>query len=117
MSEPQDIIARINEFIDECQWAPCDNGEEVASLVTACRDEIARLRSLRAASPQWISVNERLPAKGTQVLVFTEVWCDETYHVASVDEYGEWFPSAGDGYGFPAVTHWMALPAPPEVTP
>ena len=65
----------------------------------------------------WIAVSERLPPEGTRVLVFTEKWCDEIYHVASVDEDGDWFPSAGDGYGFGRVTHWMNLPSPPEVTP
>jgi len=57
---------------------------------------------------EWISVSERLP-KGDDVLVFTT----DGIHVASRDEYGLWWPSAGDSYGFPDVTHWMPLPEPP----
>jgi hypothetical protein len=36
-------------------------------------------------------------------------------HVASLDEDGVWYPSHGDGWEFPDVTHWMPLPEPPEV--
>jgi hypothetical protein len=80
-------------------------------------DATRAAHSLIRKLPVWIPVSERLPAKGTRALVFTEGCRDESYHVASVDEYGEWFPSAGDGYGFPTVTHWMPLPPPLKEKP
>ena len=67
---------------------------------------------------EWIPVSERLPEEGVDVLVFTKEGKFDSRpnrHVASFDEDGEWYPSHGDGYMFPVVTHWMPLPEPPEV--
>jgi hypothetical protein len=64
-------------------------------------------------SGAWIPVSERLPEEDQDVVVHTE---DGT-HVAAIDEDGVWYPSHGDGWMFPIVSHWMPLPSPPEVTP
>ena len=66
----------------------------------------------RTRSNGWISVDERLPTEDENVLVSTT----DGIHVASVDEYGLWWPSAGDACGFPDVSHWMPLPEPPKAT-
>jgi hypothetical protein len=60
-------------------------------------------------SGEWISVSERYPEEDEDVLVFST----DGIHVASLDEDGTWYPSHGDGWDFPGVTHWMPLPAPP----
>ncbi|WP_368043047.1 DUF551 domain-containing protein [uncultured Gemmiger sp.] len=60
----------------------------------------------------WISVKDRLPKQQTEVLAFRRgimylAWYD--------NEIGRW---ASDEWGIlDAVTHWMPLPEPPEVTP
>jgi hypothetical protein len=65
---------------------------------------------------RWIPVSERLPEENVSVLVFTKdgKFDRAGMHVAILDEDGEWYPSHGDGYMFPVVTHWMPLPEPPN---
>ena len=70
-------------------------------------DAIAAVSELM---PRWIPVTDRLPAEDEKVVVYTE----EGTHVAAVDEDGVWYPSHGDGWMFPIVSHWMPLPAPPS---
>jgi hypothetical protein len=66
---------------------------------------------------RWIAVSERLPEEDEDVLVMTAEgkFASGGMHVASLDEDGVWYPSHGDGWEFPDVTHWMPLPEPPEV--
>lgn len=58
----------------------------------------------------WISVNDRLPEKKGDYLIFNTdgivwpYWYDK--------EYKEWYDSSG--YLTENVTHWMPLPEPPE---
>jgi hypothetical protein len=68
------------------------------------------------AGMEWISVNDRLPEEDEDVLVMTAEgkFASGGMHVASLDEDGVWYPSHGDGWEFPDVTHWMPLPKPPE---
>lgn len=68
-------------------------------------DEIAYLRSKQ---PKWISVKDRLPDSGSDVLAFAE---DHCIYTALFD--GIWWLS-GDAPSY-KVTHWMPLPEPPEV--
>jgi hypothetical protein len=74
-----------------------------------------QLQTLRAS--RWIPVSERLPEEDEDVLVMTAEgkFASGGMHVASLDEDGVWYPSHGDGWEFPDVTHWMPLPEPPEV--
>ena len=51
---------------------------------------------------EWISVTERLPDVGKNVLVYSE------FDGVSVDYHG------GDSFGYALVTHWMPLPQPPK---
>ena len=51
---------------------------------------------------EWISVDDRLPDVGKNVLVYSE------FDGVSVDYHG------GDSFGYALVTHWMPLPLPPK---
>ena len=65
--------------------------------------------TISAASPKWISVKDRLPESGIDVLVFTDDYCAYTAHYD-----GYWWLSGEPTLSY-NVTHWMPLPEPPEV--
>lgn len=60
--------------------------------------------------PKWISVKDRLPEKGTDVIANSKI-CGVT--PAFYDNDGTYYDLNGDGVR--GVTHWMPLPEPPEV--
>ena len=64
--------------------------------------------NLPSAGPKWISVEERLPLEGEDVLAW------ETHGFAFVDHQrnGKWV-ICDDVIG--GITHWMPLPEPPKV--
>lgn len=57
----------------------------------------------------WISVKDKLPETGTDVLVWlpTDGWCELAFYTFA----GEWF--AGEA-GLCNPSHWMPLPDRPE---
>lgn len=63
-------------------------------------------------SPQWISVEDRLPNKYRLVIITDGEHIEEGY----INNYGIW--SFGNGLrwetSLKAVTHWMPMPEPPE---
>ena len=64
------------------------------------------------AKPKWIPVTEKLPEKNTSVLGYYEcgkdvLWYDGHEGFCNIDDYGCVYP-------IDTVTHWMALPMPPE---
>ena len=65
--------------------------------------------ALRSKQPHWISVKDRVPESGIGVLVFTDDYCAYTAHYD-----GYWWLSGEPTLSYD-VTHWMPLPAPPEV--
>lgn len=62
---------------------------------------------------EWVSVEERLPEKYTDVLVYC---FSGSIEVALIDGDGVWgdgVATLGELYG-DGVTHWMPIPEPPE---
>lgn len=64
------------------------------------------------AKPKWIPVADRLPEKGKDVLVVVFDGYDTYIDMDSIMTTGEWLFEMGDRH----VTHWMPLPAMPEVS-
>ena len=66
----------------------------------------------------WISVKERLPDEGVEVLVYCCYFKDNcSQEIASLDSYGgiQYWDLEGRQYlEMEDVTHWMPLPEPPE---
>lgn len=62
---------------------------------------------------EWVSVRDRLPEIGVEVLVydcgFMGVWS-----LNKTDQGVFWEDGHGDQYSVDEVTHWMPLPEPPE---
>ena len=115
MSDEQPIdlddLRRVSALVRE---QTADNW--MADMVELAAAEIERLREER----RWISVEERLPEVGVDVLAMS----GEGVFQANVRPYGDslrWEPLILDYHGCgccggsnPRVTHWMPLPAPPE---
>ena len=63
--------------------------------------------NLPSAGPKWISVEERLPLEGEDVLV----WEARGFAFVDNQRNGKWV-ICDDVIG--AITHWMPLPEPPK---
>ncbi len=66
------------------------------------------LAGYQAAKPQWISVKERLPRPGQEVLAFD----NGIMRVVAISTYNKWHPYINGANCVPS--HWMKLPKPPE---
>ena len=62
----------------------------------------------------WISVKDRLPVAKEVVLAYESAFDSMSMAFRLPDT--EEFINVGDYYALDAVTHWMPLPEPPEVT-
>ena len=63
---------------------------------------------------EWISVKDRLPVTKEVVLTYESAFdsMSMAFRLPNTEE----FINVGDYYALDAVTHWMPLPKPPEVT-
>lgn len=76
----------------------------------------------------WISVKDRLPEHGKQVLLIAYGWSDTTIYLGRLEHMSsetswltgftskesEWCIQGWSYLKEPLVTHWMPLPEPPE---
>ena len=141
MTDKQDLIREIHEYVTT------HGGENTAThllvqAASAIQTQAVELEAVGAggvsgplmgiAAPPtaqaegWVSVDERLPAKNTEVLIcFAESPLPSTgqYTGHAADPAGWCYPNESylwpgeseklpDG-GAPTVTHWMPLPLPP----
>ena len=77
--------------------------------------EQAYKNGYEAGKPKWISVEERLPKEGEEVLVFG-YWHEKFQPLMcylSPHRKGKWFTTIA-GQQVYTVTHWMPLPEPPK---
>lgn len=103
------IVMRVQKEVDV-------DKDELIKALKHDRDQYDK--GFRDAQPKWISVEERLPEIGEEVIVYIPgagcqvMWLNqpdqETADIKWVMEHGWW--CAVD-----EVTHWMQLPPPPEV--
>ena len=97
--------------------------EAVKMAIAALREQEQREREPKVVEidqvkNEWVSVEERLPEIGTEVLIcdifdtrnYMDVWSLED------DEDGDavWEDKNGNWYSVDEVTHWMPLPEPPK---
>jgi hypothetical protein len=113
--EMPDGIWMKREIAVFCDW----NGHE-----DQARDEEVVLEALECRKSEstqykeWVSVEERMPGPGNDVIVFAPLYSDSGVTVSSTRliegiELWELAEDVGDdGH----VTHWRELPAPPDTT-
>lgn len=82
--------------------------EQLISRLRAAEIDAARLAN---PAGQWVAVSERLPNVAQEVIIFSGF---EGVCAGVLDSYGEWFAPCSE-YKLTRVTHWMPLPAAPEV--
>ena len=83
---------------------------EAADLIERLTAENA---ALREKVPQWIRVEDMLPAPGTRVLATDDVFVGEAYRT-SADTWRRYDGMAMRDCIGSVVTHWMPLPGAPE---
>lgn len=101
---------------DNCRWCPAhndycfwDGGEGIlrraAERLKVLDEENEKLREVTKITPQWVSVDERLPEERECVVAF------DRNGVAATGYFdGVWHGM----FDHNAVTHWMPLPEPPS---
>lgn len=97
-------------LVDHCKACPYQ--PTGLCFRTLLKDALASTQQFEAQVPKWISVEERLPDDGVDVIVYTDR-CGGCVEYAYY-RYGrcEWFKNCILlRYN---VTHWMPLPEPPK---
>ena len=127
MKAPDDIKEALRKCIGwnsgySCGECPYWNGSAMCKP-ELCNDAIACIDQLEKKT-KWISVEERMPEHGTDVLVLTAPGTLSLGKNCVVAEYihprmeksGVFinFYAGYDDKNILAVTHWMPLPEPPE---
>lgn len=121
---PEQILFNVMECahghcLSEC---PYDSSDECTEDLLY--DALTLIEHLDAKVPKWISVEERMPEHGTDVLVLTAPGTLSLGQNCVVAEYihprmeksGVFinFYAGYDDKNILAVTHWMPLPEPPD---
>ena len=79
------------------------------------KENDAPIRPIETTPNEWVSVEERLPEKGENVLVYAIAkYIGDTKIGIDKLEEGERRPVWFYTHGWFEVTHWMPLPAPPK---
>lgn len=118
MRDYEELVKRLrnctSDTVEDCAGCPyqgcykgtyCMNG-----LISEASDAIEELVS-NADKPKWISVEERLPEKGTVVLAFgTRSATTGQFQGVGTAPWFWWWK----GHTIKRVTHWMPLPEPPK---
>lgn len=89
-------------------WRGTDQYHQAAQIIDMLVDE---LENPTLTPPnEWVSAKERLPKPFECVIV---CYANRSVHLAWVYTNGKWLFE--ERYG--SVTHWMPLPAPPDLCP
>jgi len=74
------------------------------------------LAGYQAASPQWISVKDKMPETNEYVLVYIDFSIDmQQFKLVEMGYFnGDAWDVGNDIYSLGFVRHWMPIPKPPE---
>lgn len=111
MIDNKDFIAAIHKISKQAESLACHS----CAIIRAASKRLEE----PAASP-WISVNDRLPEDGQDVLVIARgrprehLILDNAYELATFYDGEGWLFDAYPDWENPQVTYWMPLPKRPE---
>ena len=127
----EEIIKALRCCNSETRCSGCPFEGQEPLLVGACAEKILKAAAdmLEQDAPGWISVKDRLPEPGEQVLLIAYGWSDTTVYIGCLKHMepvtswltgitsaeSEWHIQGWSYLKEPVVTHWMPLPCPPEL--
>lgn len=94
---------------------PFKSNTPVGARVLDALAAVYQVKPYKDVFGKWISVKDRLPVAKEVVLTYESAFDSMSMAFRLPDT--EEFINVGDYYALDAVTHWMPLPKPPEVTP
>lgn len=117
----KEIVKALRQFIH--QFDGRDVGDYFVEDVLEAAADL-----LEQDAPGWISVKDRLPEHGEQVLLIAYGWKDTTVYLGRLEHMNpeiswltgitskesEWCIQGWSYLKEPLVTHWMPLPEPPK---
>lgn len=116
------VIRLLRQFIHQFDGRDVED-EFVEDVLESAADMLEQ-----DAKTGWISVKDRLPEHGKQVLLIAYGWSDTTIYLGRLEHMSsetswltgftskesEWCLQGWSYLKEPLVTHWMPLPEPPE---
>ena len=126
LKTPEEIKSGLECWANDsgCTGSSCPYGGILACEKKIGKDALEYINELEAKQQKWISVEERMPEHGTDVLVLTAPGTLSLGKNCVVAEYihprmeksGVFinFYAGYDDKNILAVTHWMPLPEPPD---
>lgn len=116
------VIRLLRQFIHQFDGRDVED-EFVEDVLESAADMLEQ-----DAKTGWISVKDRLPEHGKQVLLIAYAWSDTTIYLGRLEHMSsetswltgftskesEWCLQGWSYLKEPLVTHWMPLPEPPE---
>ncbi len=118
----------MNKFLSDAKASGFDlewfNDDEASVYATKANRNITKelTKFAELQTQQWISVEDRLPKRGSGELLVTRNTMFQPLVCSAVYEDGQWLrlrcPENGKPYGWAGcdVTHWMPLPSPHQLT-
>ena len=117
----EEVIKLLRKFIHQFDGRDVEDAF-VEDVLEAAAD------MLEQDAPEWISVKDRLPEPGEQVLLIAYGWSDTTVYLGRLEHMtpetswltgitskeSEWCIQGWSYLREPRVTHWMPLPEPPK---
>lgn len=100
----------------KCKDCACYK-DEWCSMVTNSHDpDMERDCGHFIRAQRWIPVTERLPVEAEKILCFLELSGGSMVETGYYMHDGGWYYTGIEAPHYGAVTHWMPLPEPPEVS-
>ena len=108
-----DVKEKLVELIEKASYE-CDEGTRDLYDMREVADGIADFLIAHGVTVQeWISVDDRLPEPGKQVIIYSRCdFCESAFHIGIPGKWRvTWNHEMLDA---DSVTHWMPIPQPPK---